>query len=200
MQLKKRIVLGLTGGFGSGKTTVASIFRSLGADIIDTDKIAHSIIKPGKHVYRKIIHIFGKDILKKDKFIDRKKLGGEVFTSRHLLDKLNKITHPVIIKIIKRQLRTSRVKLIILDAPLLLEAGLRGLTDKLVVVKSSREQQIKRAFKKTNLSKRDIIKRIKYQMPLKDKVRIADFVIDNRGSIKKTKRQVEQIRRLLWKN
>lgn len=197
---KKRIILGLTGSFGSGKTTVARIFKFLGCKIIDADRIAHRIIKPRTEIYKRIIDAFGEDILKRNKTIDRNKLARIVFDNKNLLKVLNKVMHPQVIKIIKEKIRTSRSKIIVLDAPLLIEAGLQNLVDKLIVVKIDRKKQIKRILKKTSLSKTDILKRIKHLLPLQIKVRLADFVIDNSGTIEKTKKQVEQIRRSLWKN
>lgn len=199
-QGEKRIILGVTGSFGSGKTTVARNFKSFGAKIIDADRIAHRIIKPGSKIYRRIINTFGKDILKKNRAIDRDKLAKVVFNNKNLLNKLNKIVHPEVIRTIKREIKASSKKVIILDAPLLIEAGLRRLVNKLIVVKITREKQIERVLHKISLSKKDILKRIRHQVPLKDKVRIADFVIDNSGTIKNTKKQVNKIRRLWWKN
>ncbi len=196
----KRLILGLTGSFGSGKTMVAKIFKSFGAKVIDADKIAHRIIKPQSQIYQKIISIFGKNILKKNKTIDREKLAQIVFNNKNLLKKLNQIMHPQIIKIIKSQIKNYKSKIIILDAPLLIEAGLANLVDKLIVVKAKKKEQIERLQAKLPLQKREILKRIKAQIPLQDKVRLADFVIDNSATIKNTKRQVAQIRRVLWKN
>jgi len=197
---KKKIILGITGSFGSGKTTVARIFKSFGAKIIDADKLAHGCITPRSTAYEKIIRIFGKEILKKDRIIDRRKLAVIVFNNINLLIKLNNIIHPQVIQIIKNKINYAKSKVIVLDAPLLIEAGLVKLVDKLIVVKINRARQIKRIQNKTSLTKTDILKRIKSQVPLREKARLADFVIDNSGSIQETKKQVEQMRRLLWKN
>lgn len=196
----KRLIIGLTGSFGSGKTTVAKMFKSFGAQVIDADEIAHRIIHPGSQIYKKIISVFGENILKKNKAIDRDKLARIVFGNKNLLKKINRITHPEIIRMIKQRIKVSQSKLIILDAPLLIEAGLKNLVDKLIVVKLDKRQQIERLLHKSPLKKPEILKRIKAQIPLQYKVRLADFVIDNSGRIKDTKRQAEQIRRLLWRN
>jgi dephospho-CoA kinase len=197
---RKKIVLGLTGSFGSGKTTVAGIFRSYGAEIIDADRIAHSCIAGGTKTYKRIYKVFGKDILKKNRTIDRVKLARIVFAHKGLLKKLNKIIHPEVIRIIRNKIKKSESKIVVLDAPLLLEAGLRRMVDKLIVVKIKRAKALERLRRKFPFSRRDLLKRIKHQMPLKLKLRLADFVIDNSGSIRKTREQVERIRRVLWKN
>lgn len=196
----KRLIIGLTGSFGSGKTTVAKMFKSFGAQVIDADEIAHRIIQPGSQIYKKIISVFGENILKKNKAIDRDKLARIVFGNKNLLKKINRIMHPEIIRMIKQRIKISQSKIIILDAPLLIEAGLKNLVDKLIVVKLDKRQQIERLLHKSPLKKPEILKRIKAQIPLQYKVRLADFVIDNSGRIKDTKRQAEQIRRLLWRN
>lgn len=204
---KKRIILGLTGSFCSGKSTVAKIFGSLGAQVIDADRIAHWLIKPGGKIYKKLIDAFGKGILKENKVIDRDKLGEIVFDNKNLLERLNRLIHPQVTHTIKHKIGSSSKKAIVIDAPLLIEAGLTELVDKLVVVKVSRRKQIERALKKYKnvrgkaaFSKADILRRINAQMSLSDKVRLADFVIDNNGTIEETRKQVEQIRRQLWKD
>lgn len=197
---KKRIILGITGGFGSGKSTVAKMFKAKDTEIIDADRIAHQLIRPVSWTYKKIVDIFGQNILKKNKTIDRYKLAGIVFNNKKALKQLNKIIHPPIIRIIKNKIRKARSKLIVLDAPLLIEAGLANLVDKLIVVKASRKKQIERIFRKTHLKKIDILKRIRCQIPLEKKVRWADFVIDNSKILKETQKQIQQIRRRLWKN
>lgn len=192
----KRIIIGITGSFGSGKTTVAMILKSFGAQIIDADKIAHAVIKPSGEIYKRIIHTFGKNLLKKNRSIDRNRLAEIVFNNKDLLGRLNKIIHPEIIRIIKSQIKTSSKKVVILDAPLLIETGLRKLVDRLIVVKINPKKQLQRILdSKPLLSKTDILKRIDAQMPLKLKTRFADFVIDNSRTINYTKRQVIRI----WK-
>jgi len=197
---KKKIILGLTGSFGSGKTTVSRILRSFGAQVLDADKLAHGCITYRSAAYEKIIRTFGKKILKKNRVIDRKKLARIVFNDINLLIKLNNIIHPEVVRIIKSKIKSLKTKVIVLDAPLLIESGLNKIVDKLIVVKINRAKQIERIMKKTELCRLDILKRIKRQIPLSDKIRLADFVIDNNGTIRETRKQVEKIRRFLWKN
>jgi dephospho-CoA kinase len=196
----KKLVLAITGGFGTGKTTVAGYFRRFGARVVDADKIVHNLLKSGSAVYKKIIIGFGRGILKKDKSIDRASLAKAVFGDRKLLNKLNKIIHPQVIKIMQKEIASAREKVVVLDVPLLFEAGLQRLADKVLVVRTNRKIQLRRIFKKTSLSQRDILMRIKAQLPLSTKVRRADFVIDNDGTQNRTKKQVANLRRMLWKN
>jgi dephospho-CoA kinase len=197
---RKKIILGLTGSFGSGKTTVAAILKSYGAGVIDADKIARRVSLPGKTAYKNILRIFGKGFIGKDKRINRAKLAARVFDNRALIIKLNLAVHPEVIRVIKKEIGRLNSGVIVVDAPLLIEAGLKSLVDKLIVVKISRKNQLKRIFKKMRITKSAILKRQKAQMPLENKVRLADFVIDNDGSIENTRKQVKQIRRMLWRS
>jgi len=195
-----KLVLGLTGSFGSGKTTVAGILKYYGAKIIDADKIAHQVIKPGKPAYNKIVHTFGAKVLNEDKSINRHLLAQIVFNHRNLLIKLNSVVHPEVIKVIKDELKRAKVDVAVIDAPLLIETGLDKLAHKLIVVKINKTEQFRRLQEKLGLSKRDIQLRINCQLPLEDKVRLADFVIDNNKTISETKKQAVEIRRKLWRS
>jgi dephospho-CoA kinase len=196
------LIVGLTGGIVSGKSTVALMFKDLGAKIVDADKLGHSVILPHRPAWKKIVKIFGKDILQNDLIIDRKKLGKIVFANQSLLKKLNEITHPEIIKIIKKEIDSAKnkthnqQKILIIDAALIYEAKIDRLMDKVIVVYIDEGEQIKRLIKRNNLSKDEVSRRIKSQMPIKEKIKIADYVIDNSNSLDETKKQVEKI----WKN
>jgi len=198
--LRNKIIIGITGSFGSGKTTVSGIFNSLGAEVIDADKIAHRLIEQGTKVYKAVVKAFGKSILKKNGSIDRNRLSEIVFNDRNLLNKLNKIVHPGVIRQIKASLNNSSKKVLVLDAPLLIEAGLKDMVDSLIVVKAGQKVQIERLTKKSAFSKKEILRRIRAQMPLREKVRMADFVIDNGGTVGNTYKQAveawEKIRML----
>ena len=190
---KNKIVIGLTGSFGSGKTTVARILSSCGASIIDADKIARSCFSRKNKIYKKVISAFGGKILTADKNIDRRKLANIVFNDRELLRKLNSIVHPEVIGIIKSKINSKKKGVIILDAPLLLEVGLRNEVDSLVVVTINKGKQLNRLIKKTSLKRADILQRIKYQIPLRVKARLADFIIDNNGSLSETRKQAKEL-------
>ncbi|GAJ00369.1 unnamed protein product [marine sediment metagenome] len=195
------LIVGLTGGIVGGKSTVASMFRDLGAKIIDADKLGHSVILPYRPAWEKITRLFGKGILQNDLTIDREKLGKIVFTNQTLLKKLNKITHPEIIKIIKKEINFAknkthnREKILIIDAALIYETKIDRLMDKIIVVYIDEDEQVKRLAKRNNLSEDETLQRIKSQMPTKEKIEMADYVIDNSSSLDKTKEQVEKI----WK-
>lgn len=198
--VSKKIIIGLTGSLGSGKTTVARIFKSLGADVIDADAIAREIISPGEIIYRRIVAEFHRDILCKNRTINRRKFARIIFSDRSALKKINSIMHPKIISIIKQRIKKTKGGVIVLDAPLLIEAGLQKIVDKLVVVKISSRQQMKRLKNLKKLNPVQARRIIKSQLPLSLKIRLADFVIDNNGSIAETRKQVELLRRQLWKN
>ena len=194
----KILKVGLTGGIVSGKTTVAKIMEGLGGEIIDADEIGHQIIKSNKKAWRGIVHYFGRSILLENNEINRKKLAQIVFSDKKKLSLLNKITHPEIISEIKQ--RIDRIKknadnnvICIIDAPLLFEAKIDKLMDRIIVVYISREKQIKRLFIRDGLKREDAIKRIDSQMPLEEKVRLADYIIDNRFPIEEVRPQVIQI-------
>ena len=195
--MRNIFVIGVSGGFGTGKTTVANIFKKLGAKVIDADKIAHQLLRLRSPVYKKTVFKLGKAILNKDTSINRNRLAEIVFNDREKLSAYLKIIHPEIIKLIKHKLKhpqeTGKIKVIILDAPLLIEAGLKKLVDKLVVVATKRDIQLLRIKNKFGLSKSDILKRIKLQLPLSKKIKAADYVIDNNGTEKRTEKQVRQI-------
>ncbi|MBL7151772.1 MAG: dephospho-CoA kinase [Candidatus Omnitrophica bacterium] len=192
---QKKIILGLTGSFGSGKSTVAGILRSCGAEIIDADKIAHRCYRPQSNAYKKIINLFGRRIMGGDKKINRRKLAGMVFADKGLLKKLNRIVHPQVKAIISSRIRQSKKKAVVIDAPLLIEAGLQRVVDKLIVVTLDRQKQLARMKKRDALSPAEIRKRVRAQIPLQRKAVLADFIIDNSGTREETKRQVKRI----WK-
>ena len=188
------MVIGITGSFGSGKSTVSKMFARLGSYVIDADKVCHSLMTPSNKVYGKIVSHFGRSFLKKDKTIDRKKLSEIVFKERAKLDMLNKLVHPEAIKKISKIIRTERKrKVIVIDAALLVESNFYKKVDKLVVVKTSNKIQIDRMIEGEGVSRKEILERIRMQAPLKKKLALADFIIDNSGSRGQTNVQVEKI-------
>jgi dephospho-CoA kinase len=169
------MIIGITGSFGTGKTTVAEIFGNLGAHVIDADKIVHSFINAKA----------------------RKELSKIVFRRKAYLELICKIVHPILTAKIKEEIQRLNPKktVIVIDAPLLIESGLHKMVDVLVVVKTEKETQVKRAMKRLGLDRVSVLKRIRFQMPLKKKIKMADFIIDNESGMSQTRKQVKDI----WK-
>ncbi|MBU0604766.1 MAG: dephospho-CoA kinase [Candidatus Omnitrophica bacterium] len=195
-------VIGLTGSFGTGKTFVASIFRSFGARVIDADVIAHRVIRKGSPAYKKIVEAFGHSILGPFGHINRGKLASRVFASPSKVAKINSIVHPEVIRIIKASISAVADKdaVVVVDAPLLIEARLLNIVDKLVVVKSSKKRQIERCRKKFQIKQAEVLKRIRSQMSMKRKLKMADFVVKNDSTRSSTRRQVRKVwEEVVWK-
>lgn len=186
-------IVGLTGGFGTGKSYAASIFKKLGSKVIDADKLARKALKKGSVAYKRVVEVFGKSILDSKGYIKRKTLGKIVFNDKKLLADLNKIVHPYVISRIENSIKASKNEVLIIDAPLICETSLSDLVDVLVVVKASRKNQVDRCVKKFYMKKEDVCKRMACQMPLKEKINKADYIIDNDGTRKETVIQVKQI-------
>ncbi|MDD5115446.1 MAG: dephospho-CoA kinase [Candidatus Omnitrophica bacterium] len=199
MQRRKKVklILGITGTIGSGKSTVARMFETGDSLLIDADKLAHESFRTGSPVYKKIVAFFGEGILGRAKRIDRAKLARIVFVNRTALERLNKIVHKSVIADIRRMIRDSDKSLIILDAALILESKLKKMVDELLVVKAGKEQRILRSKERLGLSRREVLDRMKYQISQGAKLRLADFIIDNSGSMSKTRRQVSETMRKL---
>ena len=195
------MVIGVTGGYCSGKTTVVKLFKKYKARIVDLDKLAHKSLNPKSKNFKKIIKEFGKDILSNGK-ISHLRLARKVFGDKKRLAKLNSIIHPAVIKQMASLIRKhkKRYRFIVVEAPLLFEADLKDHFDYIVVVSANKKKQIERAIKKTRFDKADILKRIKSQIPLSKKGAQADFVVDNNKSLRETKRQVNNIIREIKNN
>jgi dephospho-CoA kinase len=190
-------VVGLTGGIASGKSTVSHIFRSLGAQVIDADILAREVVEPGKPAWQDIVNAFGRDILLPDGSIDRKKLGAIVFQNPTKREVLNQIVHPRVFEEEKRLYQELRRQypeaLIIVDAALLIESGSYQRFHKLIVVYVDEQTQLRRLMLRDGISAEEAWARIRSQMPLSEKVKYADYIIDNRGSLEETRRQVEEV-------
>lgn len=194
------IIVGLTGNVGTGKSTVANIFKDLGAYVIDWDELAREVVRPHSSAWKEIVECFGKNILNSDLTINRQKLADIVFSNREKLEKLNQIVHPEVIEEDERI--TNEIKildpdaLIIKDIPLLFELTHPIFVNKVVVVSASERTQLRRLEEK-GISREDAQNRMKSQLPLEEKVKSADFVINNDGSLEMTKRQAKEIYSLL---
>lgn len=176
------------------------MFKTKDSLLIDADRLAHKLLSRDSGVYKKIKRAFGKKILKSDGEISRASLGNIVFAGRKELARLNRIIHPALIKEIKRLIKGSNKRLIILDAALIIEAGLSKSVDILIVVTAKKDQQILRKQKSSQFTKKQVLKRLKSQISQNKKLRFADFTIDNSSSMSETRKQVSEIRRKLWKS
>lgn len=185
------MILGITGIFGSGKTTIANLFAKHGFKVIKADEIGHKLLNK-KSIKEEIISEFGGLILVNNR-IKRGKLKDIVFNNHKKLIKLNKIIHPKIIKEIKSIIKKSKNKNIVIDAALLIEAKALNLVDKLIVVKINRKEQLKRILKKKKYNKKEIKNIIKSQLNQKEKLKYANIVVDNSKDLKNTKKQVNKI-------
>ena len=196
------IIIGLTGSVGTGKSTVANFFEELGAYVIDWDELAREVVRPHSKAWKEIIECFGKDVLNENLTINRQKLANIVFTEKGKVTKLNQIVHPEVFKederIINEIKNHDPDALVVKDIPLLFELTHPIFTDKTVVVSASEETQLKRLEEK-GMSRDDAQNRIRSQLPLEEKIKSADFVINNNGPLEETKRQVEEIYSLLKK-
>jgi len=195
------LIIGLTGGFGTGKSYVAGIFKELGAKVADADRLAHDSLKIGNPAYKKVAALFGPSVIGPGKEINRHKLGQIVFGDKRLLKRLDAIVHPEVVKEIRMLIRKAGANdVVVIDAPLLIEAGLAGMVDVLVVVKCSKVEQIRRCARKFGFNKEEVLQRIKNQIPLNTKIKMADHVVDNSGSKAETRKAAKKIWRLVaWK-
>lgn len=193
-------IIGLTGGIASGKSTVASMLRKLGIPVVDADQIAREVVEPGHPAHRDIIAEFGEAMLDSSGKIDRKRLGAKVFGDATARARLEAITHPRIREETARRLSaiaTQGHDLAVYDAALLVETGGRAMVDALVVVNSSKHTQVRRLRERDGLSEQDAKLRLDAQWPLEEKIKVADYLIDNDGSLEDTQAQVEALVREL---
>lgn len=191
------IVAGLTGGIASGKTTVARLFADQGACVIDLDELSRFVVEPHKPAWHEIIDSFGKTVLREDETLDRDHLGRVVFGNPLKRKRLEQIVHPRVLDEYEKKLRQIRENksqaIVIADIPLLIEIGIEDRFEKVIVVYVPPESQILRLVQRNGLTRRAAMGRLKSQMPIEEKVKAADFVIDNRGSLEETRHQVRYV-------
>ncbi len=188
--------IGLTGSFGAGKSSVAAMFAARGAYVIDADDIVHALYSKDKACQRDIVRSFGTGVFGRSG-IDRGRLARIVFDDQDALRRLEAIVHPRVRREIAARLKKTRRRMVVLDAALLCEAGWHALVDRVIVIRTRRDIQIKRAMARTGFSRADVLKRICRQMPLREKMKYAAYTIDNSGSAAATERHVERIIRSL---
>jgi dephospho-CoA kinase len=190
------LVIGLTGGIASGKSTVSRMLLELNIPVIDADVEARNVVEIGEKAYQQIINTFGHEILLDNGEINRTKLGGIVFYDEEKRMQLNSIVHPAVrerMNSLKEQLITEGKQAIILDIPLLFESKLTHMVEKTILVYVKRETQLQRLIERNQLTEDEANARINSQMPLEDKLTLADKVIDNNGTLAHTKEQLFRI-------
>lgn len=197
MNAEKEMVVGLTGGIASGKSLVSTELKRLGAHIIDADIIAREIVVPGNPAYYEIISEFGQEVLREDGTLNRKMLGSVVFADDKRLKALNSITHPRILKRIEDDIEKINAAcahpLIVVDIALLIELGFHKKVEKVIVVFADDDKLVKRMMARDNLTEHEAKQRLSAQLPMKEKLRYADYVIDNNGSVEEAQAQVKKL-------
>ena len=194
--MDKHIKVGLTGGIGTGKTTVAGMLEELGAEVTDADRLAHSLLRKGSKQYREVVKAFGKEILDRGGRISRKRLAERVFGRPRLLARLNRIIHPGVLEKLKARLEGGSKPVRVAAVPLLYEVGLEDWFDYVVVVAADKKNVRRRLSAERGMKRDEIEKRRRAQWSLSRKRAKADLIIDNNGSLAATRRQVAG----LWKN
>jgi dephospho-CoA kinase len=192
-------VIGLTGNFGTGKTTVSQILAELGAVIIDADKLGHELLQPDAETYGEIVAAFGKSILKPNGEIDRNKLGKLVFADAAALNRLNRILHPRIYEIAERKVeeyRKADTRIVVLEAALLIEAGWMPFVGQVWVTTAPEATIVRRLKSQRGLKKEQILARLQAQMSSEEKVKRADVVINTDCSLDELRKRVTE----LWHN
>lgn len=191
----------MTGGIASGKTTVALEFSKLGAVIIDSDRIAREVCKKASACLRAVSSCFGKGILTKDGRMNRGRLARIIFADPDKRKMLEDIVHPAIIAGIRGKCLTARRgKIVIIDAPLLIETGLYRYVDKVIVVRTLEKLQLQRLIAGKGLSKREALARLNSQLPQREKLKKADFTVNNSRSFAQTRKNVKKVWELLTKD
>jgi dephospho-CoA kinase len=187
------VIIGLTGGIASGKSTVSHMISDEGVPVVDADVISRDVVKPGKIAYHQIIDHFGLAILKQDGQINREKLGEIIFNDEKERRVLNQIIHPRVRKELKDQadaLQSEGHPIVILDIPLLIEGELFQLVDKILLVYVPKSVQLKRLKERNNYTEEEALKRINSQLSLDKKKTYATFIIDNSSDLTHTREQV----------
>ena len=191
--------VGLTGNIASGKSSAALLFAELGVHVIDADRLVHELLKSGTPTYDKIVSAFGERILDPGGEIDRKRLGQIVFSDADERSRLNALTHPEVHTAILQRIfeleQLSSSGIIMVDAALMVETGNYRMYHRLIVVTCNPSLQISRLVSRDGLSEADAKARIASQMPIEEKLKLANYIIDTSGTLKKTQDQVEEIYR-----
>jgi len=191
------LIVGVTGGIASGKSTVSRMLEETGVPAVDFDALARQVVEPGQPALKEIVGLFGEKVLRGDGRLDRKKLAGIVFADERKRKALENITHPRIVEAFLNRASgiAAREPYAIIQAvvPLLFEVNLQHLVHKVLLVYIPREMQIDRLMKRDGISREAAENILKAQLPIDEKLGYADFVIHNEGTLEETRRQVEQV-------
>jgi dephospho-CoA kinase len=193
--------VGLTGGLASGKSFVGAALEELGCKLIEADQLGHEVLMPDGSAYEKVVEAFGPAILDENDEIDRKKLALEVFAGKERLRLLNSLVHPEVHKrtdeLMAEYFAADPDAIVVVEAAIHIETGGYKRFDKLIVVVCEVEQQIERAMRRDGSSRAAVLARLASQMPLDEKRKYADYVVDTSGSKEDTLRQTEEVYHLL---
>lgn len=201
--------VGLTGGIAAGKSVVGEMFAALGAHVIQADEVSHQLMQPGQPVYGEVVAHFGREILNPDGTVNRARLAELAFSSKpSRVQELNQIVHPAVIRREEEWMEQVSQRdpqaVAMVEAALILEAGMATGLDRLVVVTCRPEQRIERWARRLNVdeetARREVTRRMAAQLPDEEKIKAADYVVDNSGSLDETRRQVKKIyaQLLVW--
>ncbi len=189
--------VGLTGGLASGKSFVGDALAGLGCFVVKADQLGHEVLEPGGEAYRPAIEAFGEGILGPDGRIDRRRLGAEVFGKPEKLKRLNALVHPPVIRREEELIAGFAARepegIAVVEAAILIETGSYKRFDRLIVAVCPLEQQIERAMRRDGLTRQEVLARLARQMPLEEKRKYADFVVDTSGTKDETMRQVREV-------
>ena len=189
-------IIGLTGGIGSGKSTVSQFLAELGAVVIDTDKVGHEAFKPGTESWQRVVAAFGRSIVTADGNIDRKKLGEIVFDSSVELLKLEQIIHPAISEIVIARIEEYRqqgVKVVVLEVPLLVEAGWASLVNEVWVTTAPEPVILRRLEERTGMTEQESLARMRSQLPSEERLKHADTVIDTNCTLDELRKKIKEL-------
>lgn len=190
------LIIGLTGSIGTGKSMISKQFQALHIPVVDADLIAREVVEPGAPAFKEIVTTFGENILQADGTLDRKQLGAIVFQNEEKRQQLNAIIHPAIRKEMLRQRDLwveGGASCVVLDIPLLYESKLEHFVDKIIVVSTEPDVQLVRIMKRDQCTEKEALDRIRSQIPVAEKEKLADAVIDNNGTREQSVAQLQSI-------
>lgn len=188
------LLIGLTGGIGSGKSTVAAMLRDQGIRVVDADQIAREVVEPGQPALAELVEVFGQDILNDDGSLNRQELANRAFATEEATNALNAITHPRIEQETQRQFdlaAAEKENLLVYDMPLLVERGLHEEMDMVIVVHTDIEERVRRLVEHRGLDEDDVRRRMSHQVDDVTRLASADVLIDNNGSVDHLRKQVD---------